>query len=56
MDDWQLFYELIYSLGLVELETLKTYIKINLANNFIRRSKSPVGALIFFDKKLDSSL
>ena len=26
---------LIYSLGLVELETLKTYIKINLVNGFI---------------------
>ena len=25
----------IYSLGLVELETLKTYIKTNLANDFI---------------------
>lgn len=31
----------IYSLGPVELETLKTYIKINLANGFIQSSKSP---------------
>ena len=29
------FYEPIYSLSLVELESLKIYIKINLANGFI---------------------
>ena len=46
----------IYSLGSIELETLKTYIKTNLANNFIWLSKSPVKALIFFDKKPDRSL
>ena len=39
----------IYSLGLVELEMLKTYIKINLANSFIWLSKSPAGTLILFD-------
>ena len=33
--DQQLFYKLIYSLNLVKLETLKTYIKINLINGFI---------------------
>lgn len=32
----QLLYSFIYSLKLVELETLKSYIKINLANDFIR--------------------
>ena len=37
----------IYSLVLVELETLKTYIKTNLANNFIRLFKSPARAFIF---------
>ena len=47
---------LIYSLGLIELETLKTYIKINLANDFIRPSKSPTEAPILFDKKPDGSL
>ena len=31
----QLLFGLIYSLQLVELETLKIYIKINLVNNFI---------------------
>ena len=30
----------IYSLGLVELETPQTYVGINLANKFIRPSKS----------------
>ena len=49
-------FELIYSLGLVELETLKTYIKTNLANGFIRPFKSPARAPILFDKKPDGSL
>lgn len=34
----------------MELETLKTYIKINLANSFIRTSKSSADAPIFFAK------
>ena len=46
----------IYSLGPVELETLKTYIETNLANGFIRPSKSPAGAPILFDRKPDRSL
>ena len=46
----------IYSLGLVELETLKIYIKINLANGFIWPSKSLTKALIFFNRKLNRSL
>ena len=46
----------IYSLGPVELKTLKTYIKTNLANGFIRFSKSPARAPIFFDWKPDGSL
>ena len=46
----------IYSLGLVELETLKTYIKTNLANGFIQPFKSPAGVSILFDRKLDRSL
>lgn len=45
----QLFYSLIYSLDLVELKTLKTYIKTHLANGFIQLSKSPVRAPILFD-------
>ena len=40
----------------MELERLKTYIKTNLANDFIRPSKSPSGAPILFDRKPDRSL
>ena len=40
----------------MELEILKAYIENNLANSFIRPFKSPIGALILFDKKLDNSL
>ena len=46
----------IYCLRPVELETLKTYIKTNLANGFIRPFKSPAGAPILFDRKPDGSL
>ena len=46
----------IYSLGLIELETLKTYIETNLANGFIRPSKFSAGAPILFYKKPDRSL
>ena len=51
----QLLFGPIYSLGPVELETLKTYIKINLANGFIQSSKSLVRALILFNRKPDRS-
>lgn len=47
----QLLFSSIYSLGLVNLEILKTYFKTNLANNFIRPSKSPAKVLILFDQK-----
>ena len=46
----------IYSLGPVEFKTLKTYIKTNLANGFIRPSKSLVGAPILLSKKPNASL
>ena len=52
----QPLYGPIYSLGPVELETLKTYIETNLANGFIRPSKSPAGAPILFVGKPDGSL
>ena len=45
----------IYSLEPVELKTLKTYIKTNLANNFIRPFKSSAGAPILFNRKPDRS-
>ena len=46
----------IYSLGPVELETLKAYIKTHLKTEFIRPSKSPAGTPILFDKKPHRSL
>ena len=46
----------IYSLGPIKLETLKTYIKTNLANSFIQPSTSPAGVPILFDKKSGESL
>ena len=49
-------YRPIYSLGPVELETLKTYIETNLANGFIWPSKSPAGAPILFVVKPNGSL
>jgi hypothetical protein len=47
---------LIYSLSQNELATLRDYHDENLAKNFIRHSKSPVGAPILFVKKKDGSL
>ena len=55
VDGKQISHRPIYSLGLIELKTLKTYIKINLMNNFIQLSKSLAVALILFIYKLDSS-
>ncbi len=46
----------IYALSPVELETLKTYIETYLKTGFIRLSKSPAGAPIFFNKKPDGNL
>ena len=46
----------IYSLGPVNLKTLKIYIKTNLANGFIRPLKSPAGATIFFVEKPNGSI
>ena len=56
VDDWKPLYGPIYSLNLMELETLKAYIDNNLTNGFIRPFKSLAGATIFFDKKPDGSL
>ena len=55
-EDKQLLFGPIYSLEPIELETLKIYIKTNLANNFIRLFKSPTRAPILFDKKPNRSL
>lgn len=51
----QLPYWPIYSLKLVKLKVLKTYIKTNLANSFIRPSKFFVDNPIFFIQKPNSS-
>lgn len=51
----QPLYALIYSLELMKLETLKTYIKTNLVNNFIRLSKSPAGTPMQFVQKLNDN-
>ena len=51
VNDQQLPYRLIYSLRPLELETLKAYIKTNLANDFIRLSKSPARHPILFNRK-----
>ena len=48
LDNKQPLYSLIYILGLVELEMLKTYIKANLASDFIKASKSPASTPILF--------
>ena len=49
-------YSPIYSLGPVELETLKVYIETHLKTGFIQPSKSTAGAPILFDMKPDGSL
>ena len=54
--DKQPLYGPIYSLGPVELETLKTYIMTYLANSFIRPSKSLAQTLTLFVQKPDGSL
>ena len=56
LDDKQPPYNPIYSLGPLELETLKTYIKANLASSFIRPFKSPAGVPIQFVRKKNSNL
>ena len=53
VDGQQPPYGPIYSLGPVELESLKAYIETNLSNGFIRPSKSPAGTPILFDRKSD---
>ena len=55
VDGQQLLYRPIYSLGPVELKTLKAYIETNLANGFIRPSMSPADTPILFDRKSNGS-
>lgn len=51
----QPLYKPIYTLNLIELETLKGYIETHLKSVFIWLSKFLTGASIFFDKKPDDS-
>ena len=51
----QPLFDPIYSLRPIELETLKTYIKTNLANSFIQISKFPTRVPILFDRKPNKS-
>lgn len=48
IDNKQPLYRSIYSLKLVKLETLKTYIKTNLVHSFVKSFKFLRRALIFF--------
>ena len=54
--DKQLPYWLIYSLKLVKLKTLKTYIETYLKSRFIQPSKFLTGIPIFFNQKLNKNL
>ena len=56
IDGKQPLYGPIYTLSPVELETLKTYIKIHLKTRFIWPSKFPTSASILFNKKPNDSL
>ena len=47
IDNKQLFYNLIYNLSFIKLETLKTYIKIKLTYKFIKPFNLPVNTLFF---------
>ena len=51
----KLLYWSIYSLELKEFKTLKTYIRTNLANSFIKAWKFSVNTLILFICKRNSS-
>ena len=46
----QLSYGPIYNLRLIEFEILKAYIETNLANGFIKPSKSSASIPIFFNQ------
>lgn len=48
-------YKPIYSLGLIELKTLKAYIKTYLKTGFICLFKSLIDASIFINKYFNSS-
>lgn len=51
----QLIYKTFYSLKLIEIKTLKIYIKINLDNSFIKLLMLSINASIFFVQKSEGS-
>lgn len=55
VDDQQLLFSLIYSVGQVALKILKTYIKINLVNNSIKSFKFSTSTFILFIQKCNSN-
>ena len=55
-EDKQPLSRLIYNIRPIEFKTLRTYIEINLANGFIRSSKSLAGIPIVFVEKPNGSL
>lgn len=56
IENKQLSYRLIYTIELVILETLKTYIKTNFNNYCIRSSKFLTDIFILFLKKPNNNL
>lgn len=55
MESKLLPYGPIFAISIIELKTLKTYIKIYLKTRFIQLSKSLIRAFIHFDKKPKNS-
>lgn len=51
----KLFYKPIYCLKLVKLEILKSYLKINFTNNFIKFFKFVASTSIIFIRKANNS-
>ena len=56
VEDSKFSYDFIYSLDLMGLEIIKTYIENNLANDFIKLFRFPIRVFIFFAKKPDRNL
>lgn len=53
--DKSLFYKLLYTPNLIDLETFKIYIETNLANSFTKLLKLLISAFIIFVKKFNSN-
>lgn len=55
VNNMQASYRLIYSLKPTYLKTLKTYVKANIVNSFIKLFRSSVSAWILFVQKFNGS-